>query len=99
MVAIAVLLFSIVLEGYSWWVATREVNKLRGKQGLFSFIEDSKSTEIIVIWMEDTGALVGLVLALIGIGLTLATGNPFWDAYSTFGIGILMGAHRVLRRA
>jgi cation diffusion facilitator family transporter len=92
LVAIGVLVFSIMLEGYSWWVATREVNKRRGDQGLFSFIEDSKSTEIIVIWMEDTGALIGLTLALAGVGLTLVTGNPFWDAYSTFGIGLLMGA-------
>jgi cation diffusion facilitator family transporter len=92
MIAIAVLGFSILLEGYSWFVATREVNRLRGDQGLLSFIEDSKSTEIIVIWMEDTGALIGLVLALSGVALTLATGNPYWDAYSTFGIGLLMGA-------
>lgn len=89
-VAIVVLVVSIALEGYSWWAATKEVNRLRGSQGLFSFIEASKSTEIIVIWMEDTGALVGLVLALAGIGLVLLTGNPFWDVYSTFAIGALL---------
>jgi cation diffusion facilitator family transporter len=89
-VAIVVLVVSIALEGYSWWAATKEVNRLRGSQGLFSFIEASKSTEIIVIWMEDTGALVGLVLALTGIGLVLITGNPFWDVYSTFAIGALL---------
>ncbi len=89
-VAIIVLVIAIGLEGYSWYAATKEVNRLRGKQGLFSFIEDSKSTEIIVIWMEDTGALIGLVLALIGVGLVLATGNPYWDVYSTFSIGILL---------
>jgi divalent metal cation (Fe/Co/Zn/Cd) transporter len=89
-VAIGVLLVSIALEGYSWFAATREVNELRGEQGLFSFIESSKSTEIIVIWMEDTGALVGLVLALIGVVLVLTTGNPYFDVYSTFAIGVLM---------
>jgi cation diffusion facilitator family transporter len=89
-VAIGVLLVSVMLEGYSWMAATREVNRLRGEQGLFSFIEDSKSTEIIVIWMEDTGALAGLFLALSGVLLTLQTGNPYWDVYSTFGIGLLM---------
>jgi len=89
-VAIAVLLVSIALEGWSWIAATREVNRLRGKQGLISFIEDSKSTEIIVIWMEDTGALVGLFLALLGVALVLLTGNPYWDVYSTFSIGVLL---------
>lgn len=90
MVAIAVLVVSIGLEGYSWLVATKEVNLLRGEQGLWSFIEGSKSTEIIVIWMEDTGALIGLLLALVGVVLVLATGNPYFDVYSTFAIGVLM---------
>ena len=89
-VAIAVLLVSIALEGWSWLAATRQVNQLRGEQGLISFIEDSKSTEIIVVWMEDTGALIGLSFALLGIILALLTGNPFWDVYSTFGIGVLL---------
>jgi cation diffusion facilitator family transporter len=89
-VAIAVLLVSIALEGWSWIAATRHVNELRGSQGLVSFIEDSKSTEIIVIWMEDTGALIGLAFALSGVGLVLATGNPMWDVYSTFAIGVLL---------
>ena len=89
-VAIGVLLVSIALEGYSWIAATKLINKLRGDQGLFAFIEDSKSTEIIVIWMEDTGALIGLFLALSGVGLVLLTGNPYWDVYSTFAIGVLM---------
>lgn len=89
-VAIGVLVLSILLEGASWVAATRLVNRLRGEQGLISFIEDSKSTEIIVVWMEDTGALIGLFLALTGIVLVLTTGNPLWDAYSTFGIGVLL---------
>jgi cation diffusion facilitator family transporter len=89
-VAIGVLLVSVALEGASWIAATRQVNSLRGEQGLISFIEDSKSTEIIVVWMEDTGALIGLAFALLGIILALVTGNPFWDVYSTFGIGVLL---------
>jgi cation diffusion facilitator family transporter len=91
-VAIGVLVVAIVLEGISWIAATREVNRLRGEESLIRFIEGSKSTEIIVIWMEDTGALIGLFLALIGIVLVLTTGNPFWDVYATFAIGVLLVA-------
>lgn len=91
-IAIGVLVVAIFLEGYSWFVATREVNHLRGEEGLFQFIESSKSTEIIVIWMEDTGALVGLFLALGGILLVMFTGNPYWDVYATFSIGVLLVA-------
>ena len=89
-IAIGVLIIAIFLEKFSWYVATKEVNHLRGKESLLSFIEGSKSTEIIVIWMEDTAALVGLFLALGGILLVLATGNPYWDAYATFAIGVLL---------
>ncbi len=95
-IAIGVLLIAIVLEGISWLVATREVNALRGETSLLRYIEGSKSTEIIVIWMEDTAALVGLFLALAGIGLVLLTGNPYWDAYATFGIGALLIAVAIL---
>jgi cation diffusion facilitator family transporter len=89
-IAVGVLVVSILLEGYSWLAATREVNRLRGDEGLVSFIESSKSTEIIVIWMEDTGALIGLVFALTGVGLSHVTGNPLWDVYATFAIGVLL---------
>ncbi len=96
MIAIVVLAFAIGLEGLSWAVATREVNRLRGDTSLIRFIEGSKSTEIIVIWMEDTAALVGLLLALGGIGLVILTGNPYWDAYATFAIGALLVAVAIL---
>ncbi|MFK7989406.1 MAG: cation diffusion facilitator family transporter [Sandaracinaceae bacterium] len=89
-IAIGVLVVSILLEGASWWAATKLVNELRGEQGLISFIEDSKSTEIIVVWMEDTGALAGLMIALGGVVLYLTTGNPLWDVYATFAIGALL---------
>ncbi len=90
MVALAVLVVSIVLEGSSWLAATREINRHRGNESLIEFIESSKSTEIIVIWMEDTGALIGLTFALTGVILSLLTGNPLWDVYATFGIGVLL---------
>lgn len=89
-VAIGVLVFSILLEGFAWRGATKEINKLRGEESMMSFLRKSKSTEIIVIWLEDTGALVGLLLALTGIGLVLLTGNPYWDAYATIAIGVLL---------
>ncbi len=89
-VAIGVLVVAIILEGMSWIAATREINSLRGDEGLIRYIEGSKSTEIIVIWMEDTGALIGLFLALIGIVLVLVTGQPHWDVYATFAIGVLL---------
>ena len=89
-IAYGVLLVSMALEGYSWFAATGEINRVRGKEKMSPFIQGSKSTEIIVIWMEDTGALIGLLLSLTGVTLTLLTKNPVYDVYATFAIGTLL---------
>src|SRR5690606_36313567 len=46
--------------------------------------------ELPVILLEDLGALVGLVLALVGVLLTLATGNGIWDGLGSMAIGALL---------
>ena len=54
------------------------------------FVRRSKAPELPVVLLEDLGALVGLVLALGGVGLALATGNGVWDGIGTLCIGILL---------
>jgi divalent metal cation (Fe/Co/Zn/Cd) transporter len=49
-----------------------------------------------VVLLEDTGALVGLVFALVGVGLTVLTGDPVWDGIGTVAIGVLLGAIAVI---
>ena len=68
------------LPGAVWW----------------SFIRRSKSPELPVVLLEDAGALLGLVLALGGVGLTLGTGDPVWDGVGTMSIGVLLGVIAVV---
>jgi divalent metal cation (Fe/Co/Zn/Cd) transporter len=56
------------------------------------FILHSRVTELPVVLLEDFAALIGLVLALFGVGLTLITGDGTWDAVGTVGIGLLLVA-------
>jgi len=89
-VPIVVLLVGIALEGMSFRTAVKESNPLRGNQSWLTFIRRSRSPELPVILLEDFGALVGLVFALLGVGLTLVTGNGMWDAAGTGMIGLLL---------
>jgi len=89
-VAVAVLVAAIGMEGYSFRTAIKESNHTRGAQSWVSFIRTAKAPELPVVLLEDAGALVGLVLALGGVGMTLATGDGRWDAAGTASIGVLL---------
>ena len=89
-IAIAVLGFGVVAESISMWGCLREVNKARGKRGIWRWFRESRQSELIVIFGEDLAALLGLTFALIAIALTVATGNPLFDAIGTIAIGVLL---------
>ena len=90
-VAIGILLASIVMEGLSLRTAVREVGhaKTKGTSWL-AFIRRSKSPELPTVLLEDTAALVGLVIALVGVVLAQVTGNARWDAVGSVAIGVLL---------
>ncbi|WP_338699585.1 cation diffusion facilitator family transporter [Streptomyces sp. Q6] len=87
---VGVLVFAIIAEGFSFRTAIKESNALRGKLSWGQFIKRAKAPELPVVLLEDFGALIGLVLALFGVGLTLATGDAVWDGIGTLCIGILL---------
>ena len=91
MVAIVILLVAIGLETFSFITAVRESRPLKGRVSWWRFIRNSRNPELPVVLLEDTGALVGLVLALGGVGLTMTTGDPVWDGIGTLCIGALLG--------
>lgn len=88
--AVGVLTFGIIAESLSMWGCLSEVNKARGSQSLWRWFRDSRQSELIVIFGEDLAALLGLAFALIAVLLTMATGNPMYDAIGSIGIGVLL---------
>ncbi|HEV7898651.1 MAG TPA: cation diffusion facilitator family transporter [Planosporangium sp.] len=89
-VPILVLGIGIVLESLSFRTAIRETNEIRGNASWPEFIRRSRVPELPVILLEDFAALIGLVLALFGVGLTILTGNGVWDGVGTGAIGLLL---------
>lgn len=94
--AVGVLLVGIVLEGGSFSIAIRESNVVRGEASWWEFIRHSKNPELPVVLLEDLGALLGLVIALVGIALAMITGNALFDAMGSITIGILLGVIAVV---
>lgn len=89
-VPLAVLGFAIVAESFSLRTAIHESRPAKGAQSWFRFIRTSKSPQLPVVLLEDSAALIGLAFALLGVGLTLLTGNGVWDAVGTGLIGALL---------
>lgn len=96
LVAVGILVVAIALETYSFRTAIVESRKIKGDATWWQFIRQSKVPELPVVLLEDAGALFGLVLALMGVGLSTITGNPVWDAVGTICIGVLLGVIAVI---
>jgi cation diffusion facilitator family transporter len=95
-VALGILGFAIVAEAFSFRTAIRETRPLKGGQSWAAFIRHAKSPELPVVLLEDLAALIGLVLALLGVSLTLLTDDPVWDGVGTLSIGLLLGVVAVV---
>jgi cation diffusion facilitator family transporter len=92
LVSYIVLAVSFVLEGISWLKAVRQVRgaaeKWRVSPG--RYLRATTDTTVKAVTFEDTAALIGLVLAALGLFLENMTGNPMWDGVAAITIGLLL---------
>jgi cation diffusion facilitator family transporter len=89
-VAIGILALALVFEAFALRTAVRHATPHRGSRSWARYIRESRSPELPVLLLEDSGALLGLTFALTGILLTLITGNPVFDGIGTLAIGVLL---------
>jgi cation diffusion facilitator family transporter len=94
--AIGVLLVGIALEGASLRMAVIEAREPRAGSSWWAYIRHTKSPELPVVLLEDTGALLGLVLALAGVGLAVWTGDARFDGFASIAIGALLAVIAVI---
>jgi len=97
--AFGVLGVAIVLETFSLRTAVREARPLLQGRSWWSFVRSAKTPELPVVLLEDLGALLGLVLALLGVGLAVWLGDARFDALGSIGIGVLLGVIALLLAA
>jgi divalent metal cation (Fe/Co/Zn/Cd) transporter len=89
-VALLVLGLSIGLEALSMRGCLAEVKHVRGGRSLWRWLNESRSSELVVVFREDFAALVGLVIAFAFVVLASVTGDLRFDAYGSLAIGVLL---------
>ncbi|MBA3328960.1 MAG: cation diffusion facilitator family transporter [Solirubrobacterales bacterium] len=89
-VAFAIFAVAIVFEAFALRTAVRHAQPERRGRSWVSYIRTSRSPELPVLLLEDSGALLGLVFATAGVTLALVTGNPVFDGLGTLAIGVLL---------
>jgi cation diffusion facilitator family transporter len=96
LIAFAVLGIAIVLEGWSTLAALKAFNAARGRKGYYRAIRDTKDAPNLVVLLEISGAIAGLAIAAVGIGLSAMTGSPIYDGIASVLIGLVLAFMAVL---
>ncbi|MEO1936059.1 MAG: hypothetical protein ABGX04_14885, partial [Myxococcales bacterium] len=90
---------AMIFEGGAWWVAFHAFDSTRGGRSLLAAVRDSKDPSIFTVLLEDTAAMLGLMVAFIGIYLGDALQIPELDGLASIAIGcILAGAAMLLAK-
>jgi cation diffusion facilitator family transporter len=85
-----VLAIAMVFEAGSWWVAFSEFRKAKGKQDILTALRSSKDPIMFTVLFEDSAALLGLIVAFLGIALSEAFGLPILDGLAALVIGVIL---------
>lgn len=85
-----VLGMAILFEGGAWLFAFREFNRVKGRRGYIEAIQRAKDPSIFVVLFEDSAALLGLLVALLGVYLTDVTGIHLFDGIASIIIGLIL---------
>ena len=89
-IALIILLLSIGLEGWSTLGNIKAMNQRRGTTGFFRYLRDTKDSDLIVVFGENSAAVLGLVLAMGALVMAYETGDGRWDAVGSLAIGVVL---------
>jgi len=86
-----VLGLAMLFEGAAWYLAFREFNAIRGRRGYIEAVQRGKDPSLFVVLFEDSAAMLGLVVAFLGILLSQLTGAVWLDGAAAVVIGLILG--------
>lgn len=88
--ALGILGFSLLLEGWATFGNLSDINKRRGNTPFLRYLRETKDSDLVVIFGENSAAVLGLAFAFIAIILTQVTGDLRFDALGSFAVGIIL---------
>jgi len=91
-----ILALAMIFEGVAWYIAYKEFSRLRGNKGLFEAVRDSKDPTVFTVLFEDTAAMLGLIVAFVGIWISVTYGLPWVDGAASIVIGIILAGTAIL---
>ena len=89
-IALVVLGFAIILEGFSLLGCLREIRHIRGERPFREWLRHTRNSALVVVLGEDLAALLGLVLASGFLSIAAVTGDPLYDAIGSMCIGVVL---------
>lgn len=90
LVGLAILFFSLVLEGGATLSNVREMNRRRGATGFAAYLRDTKDVDLVLVFGENSAAVLGLVVAIAALGLAWLTGDGRWDGAGSTLVGVVL---------
>ncbi len=91
MINYIVLGLAMIFEGFALYFAWKEFNKARGERGYYEAVRKEKNPTLFVVLFEDSAAMLGLIVAFIGIALGQYTGLHIFDGIASIVIGLILG--------
>jgi cation diffusion facilitator family transporter len=95
-IAYGVLLVAFVLEGASTLEAFKDFKQHKGKLGWIAAVQQSKDPPGFIVLLENGAAMVGILAAAVGLGISQLTGDPRYDGMASIVIGGILAATAAL---
>jgi len=87
---IGILAVSLFLEGGATISNIKELNKRRGSKGFYQYLKDTTDSDLVVVFGENSAAVLGLVFAIMALGLAATTHDGRWDGIGSCAIGLVL---------